>query len=231
MVSQDLAYLQGMQSECRTVWFNHLDTIEEQIKANSETLAAGARPDFTIVSLNQLESILSHSGQVDGAHFAKAGGLNTPNARETAPSRQRESFGLLFDRLDVKFLKKPILQAAWMDRPEIVCVPIYLNTDLAPYAAQYNIKVIVQKVTYHMDIEKKGLEKFEADQTRLDTFCAENGIKVLDDIRHVLKITDRLYFNSKMTELLARQSDEIRNKFKMPASLDFANMTELGDVD
>ena len=82
-----------------------------------------------------------------------------------------------------------------------------------------------------MDIEKKGLEKFEADQTRLDTFCAENGIKVLDDIRHVLKITDRLYFNSKMTELLARQSDEIRNKFKMPASLDFANMTELGDVD
>lgn len=74
-----------------------------------KVLKGGFRPDFTIVSLIQLESILSHSGEVDGAHFDKKGGLSAPGARETAPSQCRKSYGLLFDKLDTKFLSKPII--------------------------------------------------------------------------------------------------------------------------
>jgi len=48
-------------------------------------------PDFTIVALYQLESILKYSG-----------------ARKSLDT-ERRYFGLLFDRLDVKFLDKQII--------------------------------------------------------------------------------------------------------------------------
>ena len=72
-----------------------------------------------------------------------------------------------------------------------------------------------------MNLSVKGLQAFEADQARLETFCEQNGARVVDDVRHVLKITDRLYFNKRMTELLERQSYQIRSMFKMPASVEF----------
>lgn len=87
------------------------------------------------------------------------------------------------------------------DRSDVNCIPINLSHDLSAYA-KYNIKFIVQKVTDHFNIDKKGKQDFEEDQVRLERFCTENNIPVYDDPRHVVKMTDRLYFNNKMKELL-----------------------------
>ena len=57
----------------------------------------------------QLESILTYSGNLDAKYFEKAGGLSKRAVRENAPSRQRKNFGLLYDVLNVKFLRKPII--------------------------------------------------------------------------------------------------------------------------
>ena len=55
-----------------------------------------------------------------------------------------------------------------------------------------------------MNLEDKGQKAFEADQTRLEAFCEANNVRVIDDIRHILQITDRLHFNNKMQEMLER---------------------------
>lgn len=44
-------------------------------------------------------------------------------------------------------------------------------------------------------------------------FCERNGIKMLDDVKKVLEVTDRINFNRKMQNLLDKQSQEIRDKF------------------
>ena len=49
-----------------------------------------------------------------------------------------------------------------------------------------------------MDLGAKGQKAFEADQTRLEEFCEANNVRVVDDIRHILEITDRIYFNQRM---------------------------------
>lgn len=81
-------------------------------------------PNFTIVALYQLESILKYSGP------------------RKFLDNKRHYFGLLFDRLDAKFLDKQIIGAILVDRPEFTCVPICLDDDLAPYK-QYGLKLIV----------------------------------------------------------------------------------------
>jgi len=53
----------------------------------------------------------------------------------------------------------------------------------------------------------------------------------MDEVRTVLKNCDRLEFNKAMTALLARQPEEIRNKFKMPLAIEFSNSRERGTVD
>jgi len=76
---------------------------------------------------------MSHSAVNDATFFkAHAGSLQ---ARKEAPSRQRKYFGLLFDKLDVKFLGKPILECMLSDWPgsEYSCVPICLDDNLEPY--------------------------------------------------------------------------------------------------
>lgn len=60
-----------------------------------------------------------------------------------------------------------------------------------------------------MDVKAKGEVNFTRDQERLEAFCKEQGIKVLDDCRTVLQITDRLYFNDKMVQFLGRQAAHI----------------------
>ena len=57
-----------------------------------------------------------------------------------------------------------------------------------------------------MDVGAKGQKAFEADQARLESFCESNNIRVVDDIRHILQITDRIYFNQRMQNLLDRQT-------------------------
>jgi hypothetical protein len=82
-----------------------------------------------------------------------------------------------------------------------------------------------------MNIEKKGMEAFEADQTRLELFCQAHGIKVVDDIRRINQITDRIFFNRKMLEVLDRQSEEIKTKFAMPVSVEFDNSVAESSVE
>ena len=65
-VSNDLDLLKLAANECRTVWFNHLARTNQRAKLNSLTMTGGFHPDFNIVSLLQLESILRHSGRADG---------------------------------------------------------------------------------------------------------------------------------------------------------------------
>ena len=85
-VSNDLDLLKLAASECRTVWFNHLTRTDERAKLNSRMMTNGGfNPDFNIVSLIQLESIVRHSGRVDAKHFAKNGGLSA-TSRASAPS-------------------------------------------------------------------------------------------------------------------------------------------------
>ena len=107
-VSNDLDMLKSASNECRTVWFNHLTRTEQRAKLNSRTLSAGFHPDFNIVSLIQLESIVRNSGRVDGQHFERNGGLSAAS-RASAPSQTRKTYGLLFDLLNDKFLSKPII--------------------------------------------------------------------------------------------------------------------------
>ena len=47
-----------------------------------------------------------------------------------------------------------------VDHADTVCVPINLHHDLSFYA---HCRVIIQKVTAHMNVEEKGKEAFEAD--------------------------------------------------------------------
>ena len=54
---------------------------------------------------------------------------------------------------------------------------------------------------------------------------------MVDDVRHVLTVTDRIYFDRKMKEVLAKQSEEIQNTFKMPASIEFANNVSIGTLE
>jgi hypothetical protein len=87
--------------------------------------------------------------------------------KDNAPSRQRKHYGFLFDNLEAKELMKKMIRVFLTDRPEFTCVPICLNDDFTPYGA-FGIKVIIPKLTHHLDIKKKGNEAFEADQIRLD---------------------------------------------------------------
>ena len=57
----------------------------------------------------------------------------------------------------------------------------------------------------------------------MEAFCAKHKVRVVDDIRHILQITDRIYFNQRMQDFLNRQTWQIRRKFKMPASVEFYN--------
>ena len=75
-VSNDLDLLKQAQLECRTVWFNHLARTEQRAALNSRIMKAGFHPDFNVISLIQLESILLHSGRLDGQHFSQNGGFN-----------------------------------------------------------------------------------------------------------------------------------------------------------
>lgn len=52
---------------------------------------------------------MTYSGPLDAEYFKKNGSLSDPAVREKAPSRQRKNFGLLYDVLNVKFLRKPII--------------------------------------------------------------------------------------------------------------------------
>ena len=92
----------------------------------------------------------------------QSGGLFSEDARATAPSRQRQNFGLLIDLVEEKLLSKPIIQAILSDRPDYRCVPIALSDDLQPYA-RLGMKVIIQKVNVHVNPEKTSPEKFEED--------------------------------------------------------------------
>ena len=74
-----------------------------------------------------------------------------------------------------------------------------------------------------MDLATKGQAAFEQDQVRLEAFCETNNVRLVDDIRHILQITDRLYFNKRMQDLLDRQGMSIRRKFKMPGNVEFFN--------
>ena len=65
-------------------------------------------------------------------------------------------------------------------------MPFYLGDDLDTYARQYGVKVVVQKLTLHMDKTKKGEEAFERDQVRMDKWAEEYDIKILDDVRKIL---------------------------------------------
>ena len=161
MVSQRLSLLQSNFERCRTVWYNHLDTTEETEQENSEILAVNP-PEFTIITLVTLESIIAHSGRVDRDWFNSVGKFHLPEGRKEAPSTQRKNYGLLFDILDDKFLRKPIMQEMLRDRWSVNCIPINLKHNLAPYD-QYNLFFIIQKATWHLSVEKKGAEKFSAD--------------------------------------------------------------------
>ena len=90
-----------MADKCRTVWHNHLKADEGEREANRKTLAV-FRPDFTTIKMCQINSILRHSACLDHDHFVKEG-WNNAKARESAPSRMRTHFGLLFDLLNNKF--------------------------------------------------------------------------------------------------------------------------------
>ena len=57
----------------------------------------------------------------------------------------------------------------------------------------------------------------------MEDFCEANNIRVVDDIRHVMEIQDRIYFNQRMQELLDRQTWQIRRNLRMPVSVEFYN--------
>lgn len=143
VVSNDLGELEAGKNDFRSAWFNHLDTTKEARERNTEVLSEFT-PDNTIVIMSQLESILDYSMRIDSAYYS----LFMHKMRETAPSRKRKTYGLLFDALDLKFLSKPIIHAMLKDRADLVCVPICLDDDLSPYS-RYGMKVMIQKVTRH----------------------------------------------------------------------------------
>lgn len=93
------------------------------------------------------------------------------------------------------------------------------------------MRVIIQKVNNHVNPDTTNEEAFERDQTRLEDFCERNGIKVIDDVRRVNAICDRINFARDMNNMFDKLPNEIKGKFKMPASIDFSNMKSLGTVE
>lgn len=107
------------------------------------------------------------------------------------------------------------------ERPGYVVVPISLEHDLNNYLI-YGIRALIQKVTYQLDPAKPQAD-IEADQKRIDAFVESSGLEILDDIKYVAHITKRTVFVDTTNEFIASQSEKVRNKFKMPPSVEFQN--------
>ena len=74
-------------------------------------------------------------------------------------------------------------------------------------------------------------EAFDRETTRLEEFCERNDIKVLDDIRRVQSITDRVVFDREIQNMFAKLPSDIAKKFKTPASIEFMNNRSIGSVE
>ena len=100
-------------------------------------------PDFTIIWLQQLEHILNYSGQIDQQHYSKQkSGDALLKAKAFAPSKKRQNFGFLVDKVDANLLIKPYVQAMLTDRADLNCVPINNKEDLKPYG-RLNMQFII----------------------------------------------------------------------------------------
>jgi hypothetical protein len=138
-------------------------------------------PNFTIISIRQINSILKVSGPNDAKFAASQGKSYTELAlNNELPSQKREKFALLFDDLESKFLNKRSILAMLQDREEFVCVPVYLDSDLAIYN-DIGIKICIQKIMMHMsrliaDKESDQYQKGIEDQARIETWLSENKI-------------------------------------------------------
>ena len=135
-----------------------------------------------------------------------------------APSQQRKRYGLLMDRTDEKFNCKNIFITMLKERPDYVAVPICLEHELSAYQ-QFNLKALVQKLTFHLD-PAKPKDAIEEDDKRIKDFVKELGVEMLDDIDRIQNITQRTVFVETMNEFIAEQSEPVRNKFKMPPSVE-----------
>ena len=75
------------------------------------------------------------------------------------------------------------------------------------------MKVIIQKVNVHVNPDLTSAEQFEKDQSRLEAFCEQNGITVVDEVRKLNEICDRIAFNANMKKLTLKLPADIRSKF------------------
>lgn len=92
------------------------------------------------------------------------------------------------------------------DRPDWVCVPIYVYSDLNAYNG-FGIEVCIQKIMFLMNglmSKPSSVEYLKAvdDKRRLDDWLEKQQIRMVDEIDAILEIQDRILFIDKFNSFL-----------------------------
>ena len=86
----------------------------------------GTKPDFVLVTFHSLLSLVKNHGQ----------------------NNDRKVYGILFDSLEPKFLKKTVTKAMLTERPGYQCIPIDFNH--LELLNIFGIKITFQKLANHL---------------------------------------------------------------------------------
>ena len=141
----------------------------------------GKKPDFTMISYSSLPSLFSYAAKVD-AEFIRTTNVEYRKliTEGRLPTQKRQAFGIIYEKLNAKFLEKPAMQVLLEERPGYVAVPIWFYGDLSAYN-HYRLPLCIQKVGSHYDNSSSNPQEFAKDQQRLDAWTSKNNIKLVDE--------------------------------------------------
>ena len=164
----------------RSVQYIHKDISSKTTQENLQVLRSGKKPDFTMISYYSLPSLFSFAAKVD-AEFIRANNVEYRKliAEGRLPTQKRQAFGIIYEKLNEKFLAKPPIEVLLEERPGLVAVPIWFYGDLDAYN-HYRLPLCIQKVGGHYDKSSSSPQVFAKDQQRLDAWTSKNNIKLVD---------------------------------------------------
>ena len=105
-------------------------------------------------------------------------------------------------------------------------VPVSIRDDLDSYKA-FNFSLLLQKTNDHVNPDLPFATYVE-NQRKIDSFAWTQGIKIYDDPVRVFELSNRNTMNQSLSAFLAKQSDKVKAKVKVPPFVSFLNNTQVG---
>ena len=176
----------------------------------------GHRPDFIMMSYQSLPSIFSWAAVVD-AEFIKSSGAPYRQliAEKKLPTQKRQAYGLLYEKLDKKFLSKPCIDVMVEEHEGVVAVPINFYGKLDAFD-RYGLNMCIWKVGGHYERAVSDPQTHRSDQERLNKWLTKNNIKLIDEIDSVLSAFDRVKLQTDLKNFMKRQPWRVRWNFDVP---------------